>query len=99
MNAEQMAREKDRYTDKARQVVNQMSLEEKVALMSGDYGLVQAGIDMLVFSHYNRVPALAGGNRRLGVPALKFRDGPTRFQQSSSALRSHPSGRSSPRSM
>ena len=76
MNAEQMAQKKDRYTDQARQIVNQMSLEEKVALMSGDYGLVQAGIDMLIFSHYNRVPAFAGGNRRLSVPPLKFCDGP-----------------------
>lgn len=76
MNAEQMAQKKDHYTDRARQIVAQMSLEEKVALMSGDYGLVKVGIDMFLFGHYNRTPALAGGNRRLNVPPLKFCDGP-----------------------
>jgi len=76
MNAEQVAQQKDHYTGRARQIVEQMSLEEKVALMSGDYGLIQAGVDMLIFGHYNRVPAFAGGNQRLQVPPLRFCDGP-----------------------
>jgi beta-glucosidase len=76
MNAEQMLSKKEHYTDRARQIVGQMSLEEKVGLMSGDYGMAQVFIDMLIFGHYNRVPAVAGGNRRLNVPALKFCDGP-----------------------
>jgi beta-glucosidase len=62
--------------ERARNLVAQMSLEEKVALMSGDRTLPQLLLDAMVFRHYNRVPYPAGGNTRLGVPPMKFCDGP-----------------------
>ena len=76
MNHEQMHERKAHYTERARQLLAQMNLREKVALMSGDYGLVQLIIDNLILGHYNRVPIPAGGNRRSQVPQLRFCDGP-----------------------
>ena len=68
-----------KFTDKAKKIVEQMSLEEKVYLMSGRISLENVGD---VFNnpgpdnHYNIFPYPAGGNERLGVPELKFCDGP-----------------------
>lgn len=67
------------FTKKAEEIVSKMSLEEKVYLMSG-----RVGIDELIEAfnktspdlHYNWYPYPAGGNQRLGVPELKFCDGP-----------------------
>jgi beta-glucosidase len=64
------------HTERARAVVAQMSLPEKVALMSGNRTIAQLVGDALVYHHYNRVPYPAGGNDRLSVPPLKFCDGP-----------------------
>jgi beta-glucosidase len=64
------------HAERARDLVAQMSLEEKVDLMSGDRNLPDLLVDALVYRHYNRVPYPAGGNARLGVPPLKFCDGP-----------------------
>lgn len=63
------------YTDKAQELVGQMSLEEKVYLMSGRVSMEEMLEDFKV-RHYNWRPYPAGGNERLGVPALKFVDGP-----------------------
>ena len=76
MNSERMKEEGNQYTDRARQIIARMSLQEKVALMSGRYGLPQLVLDGLILGHYNRNPAPAGGNERLGVPELRFCDGP-----------------------
>ena len=68
-----------KFTDQAKKIVDQMSLEEKVYLMSGRISLEDVGD---VFNnpgpdnHYNIFPYPAGGNERLGVPELKFCDGP-----------------------
>ena len=68
-----------KFTDRAKKIVEQMSLEEKVYLMSGRISLEDVGD---VFNnpgpdnHYNIFPYPAGGNERLGVPELKFCDGP-----------------------
>ena len=67
------------FTDKAKQLVSQMSLEEKVYLMSGwmkpsDLGGIMSASDPAV--HYNHVPYGAGGNKRLGIPPVLFCDGP-----------------------
>jgi beta-glucosidase len=64
-----------KYTDKALELVKQMSLEEKVHLMSGwvkpkDQG-TPAGDE-----HYNFRPYGAAGNERLGLAPMKFCDGP-----------------------
>lgn len=71
-----MRESKAHYTEKARQLLTQMNLTEKVALMSGDAGLVRLMIDGLILSHYNRVPITAGGSKRLQIPQLRFCDGP-----------------------
>lgn len=60
------------YTEKAKEIVQKMSLEEKVYLMSGRVSIE----DMMKHPHYNYIPYPAGGNERLGVPEMKFCDGP-----------------------
>lgn len=64
------------YTEKAKEIVEQLNLEEKVFLMSGNIKLEDMINDMKNGMHYNEVPYEAGGNERLGVPAMKFVDGP-----------------------
>ena len=67
------------FTEKAKKIVSQMSLEEKVALMSGNVTLAEMS-DCFerpsADKHYNYYPYPAGGNQRLNVPELKFCDGP-----------------------
>lgn len=63
------------YSTKAKEIVGQMSLEEKITLMSGRVSMEQMLSDFKE-RHYNWVPYPAGGNKRLGVPELKFVDGP-----------------------
>lgn len=53
-----------------------MSLEEKVHLMSGRVSLNQLVDDIANGHHYNWYPYPAGGNKRLGIPEMKFIDGP-----------------------
>jgi len=76
MDTKWLAEKKGYYTEKAREILTQMSLEEKVTLMSGNYGMVQLMVDAMILHHYNKSPATAGGNQRLNVPQLKFCDGP-----------------------
>jgi Beta-glucosidase-related glycosidases len=64
------------FTEKAREVVSQMSLDEKIRLMGGKRGFFKMFVDNTVGGGYNRVPYAAGGNRRLGVPEMLFCDGP-----------------------
>lgn len=67
------------FTEKARQIVEQMSLEEKVELMSGKVNpkkMQYAFRNPTVDNHYNVIPYPAGGNSRLNLPELKFCDGP-----------------------
>ena len=67
------------FTEEALQLVSQMTLEEKVYLMSGRTFLEDC-LDAFSHpgpdTHYNDHPYPAGGNQRLGVPDLKFCDGP-----------------------
>ncbi len=67
------------YTARAADIVGKMSLEEKVALMSGKVDLAELeGVNKNPTPewHYNSYPYPAGGNQRLGVPEMKFCDGP-----------------------
>lgn len=64
------------YTDRAKKIVEKMTLEEKVYLMSGKVSLKDLINDEADGNHYNYVPYPAGGNERLGVPEMKFCDGP-----------------------
>jgi beta-glucosidase len=64
------------FTEKAKEIVSQMTLEEKVYLMSGNLTREDLVEEDKKGIRYNEVPYEAGGNRRLGVPAVKFVDGP-----------------------
>ena len=64
------------FTEKAKEIVSQMTLEEKVDLMSGNLTREDLIEEDKKGIRYNEVPYEAGGNRRLGVPAVKFVDGP-----------------------
>jgi beta-glucosidase len=65
------------YTEKAKKIVDQMSLEEKVYLMSGKVTMEDMINDFQYANrHYNWYPYPAGGNERLNVPQVRFCDGP-----------------------
>lgn len=66
------------YTEKARKIVEQLSLEEKVALMGGNQNLQEMLelLDMDESQHYNCVPFTSGGNETYDIPQMKFCDGP-----------------------
>jgi beta-glucosidase len=59
---------------KARDLLARMSLKEKTGQMSGDTPLLRGGLELLFA--YNRYPIPAGENPRLGVPGIRFSDGP-----------------------
>jgi beta-glucosidase len=66
------------YTERAKKIVDSLSLEEKVSLMSGNVTLeimleeMQTNPD----AHYNHVPYGAGGLKEYQVPTMLFCDGP-----------------------
>lgn len=67
------------FTEEAKNIVSQMSLEEKIYLMSGRASVeenAEAFSNPSADNHYNCYPYPAGGNERLGVPNLLFCDGP-----------------------
>lgn len=65
------------YTEKAVHLVEQMTLEEKVWLMSGNVNLDEMMTQRMINKeHYNQHPYEAGGLDRLGIPPLLFCDGP-----------------------
>ncbi|MDL2233250.1 glycoside hydrolase family 3 C-terminal domain-containing protein [Ruminococcaceae bacterium OttesenSCG-928-L11] len=63
-------------TERAKAIVGQLTLEEKVFLMSGSVTWEELVNSMAIGQHYNYVPYAAGGNERLGVPSMRFCDGP-----------------------
>ncbi|MEH7098360.1 beta-glucosidase [Neobacillus vireti] len=64
------------YNQRAKEIVDQMTLEERVYLMSGNMTMEDLIEEITKGKHYNETPYEAGGNERLGVPAMKFVDGP-----------------------
>ncbi len=64
------------YREEADQLVKKLSIKEKVYLMSGKVTSMQMGYDFVIKKHYNRTPYPTGDNKRLGIPAMKFCDGP-----------------------
>lgn len=62
---------RSQYTKQAQEMVSQMSLEEKVHLMSGRDDTLLSGKE-----RYNQKPYQSAGNERLGLPNVKFIDGP-----------------------
>jgi beta-glucosidase len=73
-----MAQKEERlqYDGKAREIVAQMTLEEKIGLMSGNLSMLKFRWEMINGHGYNHTPYPAGGCKRLGVPDLRFCDGP-----------------------
>lgn len=55
-------------------ILEQMSLDEKISQMNGDQPLVRGTLEMM--TRYNREPIPAGENFRLGIPGIRFTDGP-----------------------
>lgn len=56
-------------------MLSRMTLEEKVRAMSGDESF-WPGMSAMIGEGYNLRPYVAGENRRLGLPGLRFGDGP-----------------------
>jgi beta-glucosidase len=68
-----------KFSDKAKLILDSLTLEEKVSLMSGATSLQQEMQDMkedLDNKHYNYIPYPAGGIGRVGLPPMLFCDGP-----------------------
>jgi len=60
--------------EKAANLLSQMSLSEKIHQMSGDTPLIPGTLEMQLA--YNKRPYPAGENFRLGIPGIRFTDGP-----------------------
>ena len=65
---------KEQVEVKAKHLLAQMSLEEKIHQMSGDTPLFRGLIELLLA--YNKHPLPAGENSRLSIPGIRFSDGP-----------------------
>lgn len=65
------------YTQKARKILETLTLEEKVSLMSGCESKkgVRGAIQSKMKTHYNEYPYRAGGLEEKGVPPMLFADG------------------------
>lgn len=59
------------FTDRAKEIVEKMTLDEKIKLMAGNVTVASMG-----GGNYNIFPYGAGGCERFGVPEMKFCDGP-----------------------
>lgn len=66
------------FTDKARDILKTLSLEEKVSLMSGTmkFEEVRGAIKKMTKEHYNQFPYPAGGIPEKSIPPMLFCDGP-----------------------
>ncbi|MHA1489784.1 MAG: beta-glucosidase family protein [Promethearchaeota archaeon] len=60
--------------EKAKEILGLMTLKEKIKQMSGDGTLLRNLIPMAI--RYNRKPLPAGVNKNLGIPGVRFSDGP-----------------------
>lgn len=65
------------YTEQAEKIVQSLTLEEKIGLMSGVRTMeeVRKSIQKKVNTHYNETPYRAGGIERKKVPPVLFADG------------------------
>ena len=64
------------YYAEAIEIVKKMTLDEKIKLMSGSTSMLYIGMQMMNGNGYNAKPYAAGGCKRLGVPEMRFCDGP-----------------------
>ena len=66
----------EQIEEHAKGLLAQMTLTEKVAQMSGDTPLISLDALLDLAATYNRRPITAGENLRLGIPGIRFSDGP-----------------------
>ncbi len=73
------------FTEAAKKIVDKLSLDQKVSLMSGNIDLQKMSNEQLAEmmatmqndeNHYNVTPYDAGGIEEIGIPPMKFVDGP-----------------------
>ncbi len=67
------------FTEKAKEIVKGLTLEEKVSLMGGNWPLdkmMEEAMSEKKDTHYNMVPYPAGGAAEKGIPPMLFVDGP-----------------------
>ncbi|MDD4525883.1 MAG: glycoside hydrolase family 3 C-terminal domain-containing protein [Lachnospiraceae bacterium] len=67
------------YTDRAKEIIKDLTLEEKISLMGGNWSLekmMKEAVAKEAGSHYNIVPYPAGGIDRKNLPPMLFADGP-----------------------
>jgi beta-glucosidase len=64
----------EQIATRASELLARMTLDEKIHQMSGDMPTVRGILGML--RQYNPVPYPAGENDRLGIPGIRFTDGP-----------------------
>ncbi len=60
----------------AEEIVSRMSTVEKIRLMTPKSSFFELVWQAVVLNHYNKKPVRAGGNKRFGVPEIRFCDGP-----------------------
>lgn len=61
----------------SKQLCGEMTLKEKLKMLSGRHFAQRNGYDLITKGKmYNHRPCLAGGVKRLGIPAVAFSDGP-----------------------
>ncbi|QIL88567.1 hypothetical protein GNX18_01375 [Microbulbifer sp. SH-1] len=61
---------------KTLELIKQLSLEEKVSMLSGDSEFYSGMHALLNEDSYHTKPFVAAANRRLGIPGIAFVDGP-----------------------
>jgi beta-glucosidase len=61
---------------RARELLEQLTLDEKIQMMSGDKPFWPGIADMLLGGGYADHPWVAGAVPRLGIPGVRFADGP-----------------------
>jgi beta-glucosidase len=64
----------DAVEARARDLLDQMTAHEKLHLLSGDGPLLRGLVELV--RHYNETPYVAGELPRLGIPGIRFSDGP-----------------------
>lgn len=60
--------------EKVKQFLSKMSLKQKARQMSGDKFILSGILPMAI--RYNKNPIVAGEDKELGIPGIKFSDGP-----------------------
>jgi beta-glucosidase len=69
----QIPRTEEQIERKVEEYLEKMTLDEKIAQMSGDGNFIK-NLDTMI--RYNQEPLPAGENHRLGIPGIRFSDGP-----------------------